>query len=477
MSTLIENGHVVTMNAGREVFDGGYVLVGDDGRIASAGPAGTVPNGPFDERLDAKGMIVLPGLINLHQHHWYNLFKGLAPGMLLEEWVSGLLLPCAAELSADDLRASAYLSALEMVRTGTTCCLNHSVTTTMEAEVAATVEPMAEIGFRQVFAKDFRCQTPANPQHPHSAGDAADYIGELVDTWHGAKDGLVRMALAIESNAHWLAAGMSSDELVETGYRLAVDKGLQITNHTAGGTLSLETGYLHFLRQTGRTDVRYLVQMGILDGHWLLIHAINVTDTDIAQMAEAGCHAVYTPTSESMRGGGIGPWVRLIKAGVNCALGTDGPMVDYSVDIVEQMKVCTFVQNTNHLDPTVMPIERSLEMATINAARALGMADEIGSLEAGKRADIAVFDLRGPHIQVVHNPIANFVCCARGADAHTVLIDGETVLSEGRFIKFAQVDDVIAEATERGRAIATKAGVIDRAKPIWPQHSAATAAQ
>ena len=475
MSTLIENGHVVTMNPGREVFDGGYVVVGDDGRIAAVGAAGSLPDGPFEERLDAKGMIVLPGLINLHQHHWYNLFKGLAPGMLLEEWVSGLLLPCAAELSADDLRASAYLSALEMVRTGTTCCLNHSVTTTMAEEVAATVEPMAEIGFRQVFAKDFRCQTPANPQHPHSVDDAAGYIGELVDTWHGARDGLVRMALAIESNAHWLAAGMSSDELVETGYRLAVEKGLQITNHTAGGTLSLETGYLHFLRQTGRTDVRYLVQMGLLDAHWLLIHAINVNDTDIAHMAEAGCHAVYTPTSESMRGGGIGPWVRLIAAGVNCALGTDGPMVDYSVDIVEQMKACTLVQNTNHLDPTVMPIERSLEMATINAARALGMADEIGSLEAGKRADIAVFDLRGPHMQVIHNPIANFVCCARGADAHTVMVDGQTVLSQGRFINFAGVDDVIEEATERGRAIATKAGVIDRARPIWPQ--AATAAQ
>jgi 5-methylthioadenosine/S-adenosylhomocysteine deaminase len=477
MSTLIENGHVVTMNADRDVFDGGYVVVGGDGAIDAVGPAGAAPSGNFDERLDASGMIVLPGLINLHQHHWYNLFKGLAPGMLLEEWVSGLLLPCAAEMTAGDLRASAYLAALEMVRTGTTCCLNHSVTTTMAEEVAATVEPMAEIGFRQVFAKDFRCRTPANPQHPHSAADAAGYIGDLVDEWQGANDGLVHMALSIESNAHWLAAGMSSDELVETGYRLAVDKGLQITNHTAGGTLSLETGYLHFLRQTGRTDVRYLVQMGLLDSHWLLIHAINVNDTDIAHMAEAGCHAVYTPTSESMRGGGIGPWVRLIKAGVNCGLGTDGPMVDYSVDIVEQMKACTFVQNTNHLDPTVMPLERSLEMATINAAKALGMEDEIGSLEPGKRADIAVFDLRGPHIQVIHNPIANFICCARGADAHTVFINGQAVLSEGRFKNFTGVDDVIAEATERGRAIATKAGVIDRAKPVWPQHHAAAAAQ
>jgi len=473
MSTLIENGHVVTMNADRDVFDGGYVVVGDDGAINSVGPAGSAPSSNFDERLDASGMIVLPGLINLHQHHWYNMFKGLAPGMMLEEWVSGLLLPCAAELDAGDLRASAYLAALEMVRTGTTCCLNHSVTTTMAEEVAATVEPMAEIGFRQVFAKDFRCQTPANPQHPHSVTDAAGYIGNLVDEWQDAKDGLVRMALSIESNAHWLAAGMSSDELVETGYRLAVDKDLQITNHTAGGTLSLETGYLHFLRQTGRTDVRYLVQMGLLDRHWLLIHAINVNDTDIAQMAEAGCHAVYTPTSESMRGGGIGPWVRLINAGVNCGLGTDGPMVDYSVDIVEQMKACTLVQNTNHLDPTVMPLERSLEMATINAAKALNMEDEIGSLEPGKRADIAVFDLRGPHIQVIHNPIANFVCCAHGSDAHTVMVNGQTVLSEGQFRNFTGVDDVITEATERARAIAIKAGVIDRAQPVWPQHQAA----
>ena len=475
MSMLIENGHVVTMNADRDVFDGGYVVVGNDGAIDSVGPAGAAPSSIFDERLDATGMIVLPGLINLHQHHWYNLFKGLAPGMLLEEWVSGLLLPCAAELNAGDLRASAYLAALEMVRTGTTCCLNHSVTTTMAEEVAATIEPMAEIGFRQVFAKDFRCQTPANPQHPHNAADAAGYIGDLVDEWQGTNNGLVRMALTIESNAHWLAAGMSSDELVETGYRLAVDKDLQITNHTAGGTLSMETGYLHFLRQTGRTDVRYLVQMGLLDSHWLLIHAINVNDTDIAQMAEAGCHAVYTPTDESMRGGGIGPWVRLITAGVNCALGTDGPMVDYSVDIVEQIKACTFVQNTNHLDPTVMPLERSLEMATINAARALNMEDEIGSLEPGKRADIAVFDLRGPHIQVIHNPIANFVCCARGADAHTVLVNGQTVLSEGHYKNFTGVADVIAEATERGRIIATKTGVIDRANPIWPPHDAAAA--
>ena len=451
MNTLIENGTVVTMNAAREMFAGGFVVVGDDGAIAAVGPAGAAPDGDYDEVIDASGMMVTPGLINLHQHHWYNLFKGLAGGMLLEEWVAGLLLPTAGRMGTEDLRASAYLSALEMIRTGTTTCLNHSVTTTMADEAAATIEPMAELGFRQVFAKDFRCRTPANPDHPHDETDAAACIGELVETWHGAHDGLVRLGLAIESNAHWIAAGMSSEELIKSGYRLACDKDLRVTNHVAGGTMSHDMGYLKYVRDTGRTDVEHLMQLGILDHHWLLIHVINLTDSDIELMARAGCHAVYTPTSESMRGGGIGPWVKLYRSGLNIALGTDGPMVDYSVDMVEQMKASLYIQNVKHLDPTVFSPERAMEMATINAAAALGMEDEIGSLEPGKRADLVLFDMRGPHLQVMHNPLANFVCCARGGDAHTVLIDGKIVLRDGDFPQFSDVDEVIAEASARAR--------------------------
>ena len=468
MTALIRNGYVVTMNPARDVFEGGVVTVADDGSIAAVGGAHEMAEGPFDEVIDATGMIVVPGLINLHQHHWYNLFKGLAGGMLLEEWVTGLLLPCAGRLGAGDLRASAYLAALEMVRTGTTTCLNHSVTTTMEEEASATIEPMAEIGFRQVFAKDFRCRTPANQDHPHDSAAASAYIGELVDKWDGAEGGLVRLALAIESNAHWIAAGMSSEELVLAGYGLAREKNLRITNHVAGGTMSHEMGYLKYVRETGRTDVEHLMQLGVLDSRWLLIHVINLTDADVALMRRAGCHAVYTPTSESIRDGGIGPWVGLAGAGINVALGTDGPMVDYSVDMVEQMKASLYLQNVKHLDPTVFSPERALEMATINAARALGMENEIGSLEPGKRADLVLFDMRGPHLQVMHNPIANFVCCARGGDAHTVLIDGRVVLRDGEFPEFSDVDEVVAEATGRARAIAQDAGVLGAAAPRWP---------
>jgi 5-methylthioadenosine/S-adenosylhomocysteine deaminase len=111
-------------------------------------------------------------------------------------------------------------------------------------------------------------------------------------------------------------------------------------------------------------------------------------------------------------------------------------------------------------------------MATINAARALGMENEIGSIEAGKRADLVAFDMRAPHLQVAHNPIANFVCCARGADAHTVVVNGRAVLKDGRFAAFTGVDDVIREATARGRKIAEAAGIMGAAAPNWPQAAA-----
>lgn len=468
MGILIHNGYVLTMNPRREVFEGGYVATADDGSIAAVGPAPAPRPDDFDEVIDADGMIVVPGLINLHQHHWYNLFKGLAGGLLLEDWVERLLLPCASRLGAADLRASAYLAALEMIRTGTTTCLNHSVTTTMADEVAATIEPMAELGFRQVFAKDFRCRTPANPDHPHDAAAAAAYIGGLAERWDGAHGGLVRLALAIESNAHWIAAGMSSEALILAGHRLAREHDLRITNHAAGGTLSTDKGYLKYIRETGRTDIAHLMQLGVLDERWLLIHVINLSDSDVEMLRRSGAHAVYTPTSEAMRGGGIGPWVGLYRAGVNIALGTDGPMVDYSVDMVEQMKACLYIQNVKHLDPTVFSPERVLEMATVNAARALGMEAEIGSLEPGKRADLVLFDMRGPHLQVIHNPIASLVCCARGADAHIVLIDGKIVLRDGEFPHFSDVDQVVREATDRGRAIAKAAGVLGASELRWP---------
>jgi 5-methylthioadenosine/S-adenosylhomocysteine deaminase len=464
---LIANGYVVSVDSARNVFSNGFVAI--DGRnIAFVGPqAEAPPADEFDEVIDASGCIVLPGLINMHQHHWYTLFKGLADAYLLEDWVSNFLLPVSRNLTAEAMRVSSTVAAMEMLATGTTCSLNHSVTTTTPELVGASIEPQRDLGIRQVYAKELRCRTPGNRHHPLSLDQALSAFEEEHRRWDGAANGLVRMAMVIESNAHWVAAGMSTEELICRGYELAKRLGLRISTHIAGGTFSLEMGFLKYLRETGRTDVRYLMQLGILDAHWILIHGIHNTELDLEQMAHVGANFVYTPTSESMRGGGIGPIANAQRAGVNVSLGTDGPMVDYSVDMVEQMKTCTLMQHVRHLDPTRMPVERTIEMATINGAKALGLDSEIGSLEPGKRADIAVFDLKRPYVGVLHRPISTFICAGKGSDAQAVLVNGEIVYRDGRFLRMSGGERVIAEAQRIGRTVLDKAGLSHRLTPAW----------
>ncbi len=142
-------------------------------------------------------------------------------------------------------------------------------------------------------------------------------------------------------------------------------------------------------------------------------------------------------------------------------------MVDYSVDMVEQMKACTLMQHVRHLDPTRMPAECTIEMATINAAKALGLDGEIGSLEPGKRADIAVFDLTKPYVGVLHRPISAFLYTGKGSDARAVLVNGEVVYRDGTFARMADDRSIIAEAERVGRAILDKAGLGHRLTPAW----------
>src|SRR5688572_18789758 len=464
---LIANGYVVTVDGARNIYPGGYVAI-DGAKISAVGPAAQSPTREgFDEVIDAAGAIVVPGLINMHQHHWYTLFKGVADGLLLEDWVTDILLPLSLRLDGEAMRVSSTLAGMEMLATGTTCSFNHSVATTTPELVAASIEPQAELGIRQVYAKELRCQTPGNPRHPLSLDQSLAEFEAEAARWNGARGGLVRFGMALESNAHWVAAGMSTEEMIVRGYELAKRLGLPITTHVSGGTFSLEKDFLKYLRETGRTDVRYLMQLGILDPPWVLIHGIHCTELDIEHMARMGCSFVYTPSSEAIRGGGISPLASAQRAGVNTALGTDGPMVDYSVDMVEQMKICTLMQHVRHLDPTRMPVERTLEMATINAAKALGLEAEIGSLEAGKRADIAIFDLDKSYVGVLHRPLTSFVTAGKGSDVRAVLVDGRVVYRDGKFARLAEPRTAIAEAARIGRAIIIKAGLGHRLAPAW----------
>jgi 5-methylthioadenosine/S-adenosylhomocysteine deaminase len=194
--------------------------------------------------------------------------------------------------------------------------------------------------------------------------------------------------------------------------------------------------------------VTHLHELGVLDEQWLLVHAIHLSDRDVELLDDAGAWVIDTPTSQAARGGGVTRARDLRRV----ALGTDGPMVDTSVDMLEQAKALVHEQAQAALDPTRLDARAALAAATIDAAAAVGLSAEIGSLEPGKRADVAVFDLSSPHVGVVHDPVVSLVTAARGADAKHVLVGGRPRDLTG----YAELRD---EATARGRELAARAGL------------------
>jgi 5-methylthioadenosine/S-adenosylhomocysteine deaminase len=472
---ILSGGYVVTVDPERRVFPEGWVAVDGD-RIVGLGSMGELRVGPQDEVIDLGGKLVLPGLINGHNHHWGSLFKNTGEGLLLEPWLDQVTLPLMAQLSNQDLRVAAYLGAIEQLLTGTTCSLNHIVNVNDEESMAAIVQPVLEVGIRQLVAKELR-DTPSPPfsdrypapRHVRPLDEELALAERVIDTWEG-RGGLIHMGLALETGANWMLHNATSDELILRGLELARQRNLKITNHCSAGTIWLSIK--EFEELTGGGDVDYLARLGALSSHWTLIHSLWLKDREIAHIARAGASVVTNPVSNAYSCDGIAPLKQMLRAGVNVGLGTDGTYVNCSPDMVEQMKFAVLIQNVTHLDPCFMTAERAVEMATINCARALGIDHLVGSLEVGKQADIAVFDLDRPHATVGNRPLAALVFSAHGTDVDMVLVRGRVAVRDGRLVGFARQDEVVAEARARAAECIQRAGLGERVFVHWRRASA-----
>jgi 5-methylthioadenosine/S-adenosylhomocysteine deaminase len=473
-TTLLTNGYIVTVDPERRVIPSGWLRVENDS-IMGLGSMDELGKTDADETIDLRGMLTLPGFINGHNHHWGSLFKNTGEGLLLEPWLDIITLPLGGQLSNDDLRIASYLGALEQIRTGTTCSLNHIVLNTDEDAMAAIVEPVLDVGIRQLVTKELR-ETPEPafstryPAHPHvrNREEELALAEQIVDRWQDA-GGLIRMGLAIETGANWMLHNATSDEIIREGVSLAQRKNLKITNHCSAGTpwLSIRD----FEEQTGGGDVDYLVRLGALVDNWVLVHCLWLKDREIDHIARSGASVVTNPVSNAYSCDGIAPLKQMFQAGVNVGLGTDGTYVNCSPDMVEQMKFAALIQNVTHLDPTLMTAERVIEMATINGARALGMDDIIGSLEVGKRADIVAFDLNKAHATVGNRPIAALVFSAHGTDVDTVIVNGKVLLRGGRLVGFNREEEILEEARRRAHEAICHAHLDERVFVHWRRHS------
>lgn len=448
---LIDNiGSLITVDDRRRVIAGAAVAV-RDGSIVAIGKAdevaATLGDAVIARRHDARGAVVTPGFIDLHLHSSFHLARGLADEANAREFLVQRMYPYEAALSASDVELSARLAAREMLRHGTTCFVDPG-----NVHPHSTLTGIAPVGIRAVLARSAfdlaGSEFGAIPAELISTPEqAADEAGALIESYRGELGGRVDVSVSFRG------LNNSSDELI--GGLLAVsaehDAVLQMHACFAQSTHDSSIG------KFGEPEIERLDRLGALGPRTLIAHAGWLEPHEVRLIRDSGSSVTLNPSSSMHNGYGVikmGMVPEMLADGVNIGLGCDHASSG-SVDMVREMFLATCGYKEVRLIPRVMPPETALEMATINAARAIGRSHDLGSLEVGKRADLVLFDADAPAWVPLHNPVSNLVYSATGATVSTVFVDGERVVDEGRLTGLdeaellAQVRDLLPEFTQR----------------------------
>lgn len=469
---LIADGTVVTMDPERRVIAGGAVAIAG-GRIVDVGDTAELTRRfAAATRIEARHHVVMPGLIDGHSHAGHGLVKTMGGGDT-DKWMAACETIYATGSTPAFWHAEAMLTALERLKCGTTCSLS---ILGGGADILRTDDPLygerfcaaiAAVGIRTVMAVG-----PGRPPFPRryvdwrgaSARETSVSFRQQMDTaesliahHHRAEGGRINVCVTFPVNDR---ATLDQDaalarEIVEQG-RAARDLSRR------RGVLFTQDGHMAGTIATAQEA------FGFLGPDAVFSHSIDLTERDIALCRETDTKIVHNPSAiMSIRG--RCPVPELIDAGVTVALGSDGTAPDRSADMFRHMFQCMHYQRRHFRDAAVLPPGKVLEMTTIDAARALGLEREIGSLEIGKRADVILVDMRKPHLMPLNMPVYRLVCFATGADVDTVIVDGR-ILMRGRKVMTVDEDAVLDGAERESELMIERTGLrplLDLPEGFW----------
>ena len=401
-----------------------------DRRIAAIGGGGQTA----DTVIDADGCAVIPGFVQTHIHLCQTIFRGAADDLALIDWLKQRVWPMEAAHSATSIKASASLGIAELIKGGTTCALTME-TVNHTAEVFKVVE---QSGFRATVGK---CMMDKGDEVPRALQEqTADSIDEslaLLEEWHGKADGRIRYCFAPRF------AVSCTRELLEKVARLARARGVMIHTHASENTTECRM----VEEETGLRNITYLDSLGLTGRHVALAHCVHLSDEEIEILKTTQTNVAHCPSSNLKLGSGIAPIVKLLEQGISVSLGADGAACNNRLDMFTEMRTAALLQKALH-GPEVMPANQALRMATIDGAAALGLAAEIGSIEAGKRADLALVRLDRLHSTPVADVVSAVVYSSQPDDVDTVLIDGEFVLRDRKLLTIDEKDTLVTARSE-----------------------------
>jgi len=431
---LVRGGTIVTMDPVRRVIEDGYIGVRNDEIVAIGELQSGVAGITATKEIDAKGKLIIPGLINGHTHIPMVLMRGLVDDVTLDDWLRKFIFPAEARnVTEEYVRWGSRLALAEMIRSGTTTFADMYYFEDAEAEETKAT------GLRGVLGETW-IDFPA-PDNK-SVAEMATYTEKFLKKWQG--DLLIHAAVAPHS------IYTCSEKTLRDAATMARKYDAPILIHVA----EMRKEFVDSLEKNGTTPVQYLERIEVLGPDVLAAHCIWTDNTDMKILAERQVGCVHNPSSNMMLASGVAPVVDQRAAGMRVGLGTDGPSgSNNDLNMMEEMDLAAKLQKTYRVDPRALGAKGALEMATIEGARALHMEKEIGSLETGKKADLVILNLDAPNAVPMYDVYSQIVYSLKASEVETVMVGGKILLKDGRVLT---VDEAaaMAKAKEYGKKVA-----------------------
>ena len=425
---IVKGAHVVTMDAEGTVIEDGAVAI-DEGVILAIGTAADIEASySAVETLDGGNRVVMPGLVNGHSHAAMTLLRGVADDLALMDWLENYIFPAEVEfVDTEFVRIGTELACWEMIRGGTTTFVDMYYYPDTIAEVVDSC------GMRALVSATVIDQRSPDAEN---AGDSIAKGNSFIERWQGKNS---RITPIFGPHANYT---LNAEQLAATR-AAAMRYGVPISIHVSESPFELQYSQDTY----GMTSIALYESIGFFDGPTIAAHVVWPTDEEISILAERKVGVIHNPTSNMKIASGISPVARMLEAGVRMGLGTDGAASNNDLDMWEEMRLASFLQKVDRMDPEVLPAMTVLGMATRGGATAIGLGDKVGSLEVGKRADLIQVAFDDVHHIPTYDVISHLVYVSDEQDVASVVVDGKVLMKEGEMLTI-DTERLTREATQ-----------------------------
>ena len=434
---LLVNAHILTMDDQMRQYHPGAIAVKGDTILAVGPEAQLKAEYSSADTLDCGGKVLMPGLVNAHTHIPMTLLRGLADDLRLDVWLMGYMLPVEREfVSPDFVRLGSLIACAEFIRSGVTCFADMYY---FEEDVAKAV---VEAGLRGVCSQTvMKYPSPDAKSFEDSLASARDFI----QRWKGHP-------LIVPSVAPH-APYTCTAEILRATAALAVEFDVPLHTHLAETSFEVES----MRKENGMPVIPYVKKQGLFDAKVLAAHCVHVDEGEIRTLQRAGAGVAHNPSSNMKLGSGIAPVNKMLEAGLNVGIGTDGPASNNDLDMFEEIRLAAFLAKSSSGDPTALPAPTALAMATRQGARALHIGELTGTLEPGKRADLILVDTsplhNSPHFERdPNNAYAQLVYASKSTDVSDVMVNGRWLMRDHQLLTLNEAD-LLQQANSYARRI------------------------